>query len=407
MLALGSEGTSLRAFAAKQEELGPIHFKDESLDRIVYVDAFTYTASNEETEEQRLLEKLSKAIVILPESLEPSHDEGGSSNYDPANGPNIDIRLLYISEEERRQLRFEENNNSVKLTIAGKDSNSEEKNAGIEFYDALTNEDQSDAKSVLLGIRDSAFENCVGMTGISIADSVTSIGNSAFENCSSLENVTLPDSVMAIGEGAFENCSSLKSIKIPDGVTSIEDEAFKGCSSLISVEIPDSVTSIGDEAFKDCSSLASVEIPDSVASIGNEAFKGCSSLTSVEIPDSVVSIGNEAFRDCSNLANIKIPDGEIKIGVNAFLGCGNQKDTATSGDVFQVVTYENTSTPASSHIQASYHSHTIVDVGATMPTCTEVGYTAGQRCSECGAVLVKQEKIPALGHTEVIDAGGQ
>ena len=38
------------------------------------------------------------------------------------------------------------------------------------------------------------------------------------------------------------------------------------------------------------------------------------------------------------------------------------------------------------------------------PTCTETGLTEGKHCSVCDAVLVAQEVVAALGHTEVIDA---
>ena len=49
--------------------------------------------------------------------------------------------------------------------------------------------------------------------------------------------------------------------------------------------------------------------------------------------------------------------------------------------------------------------HTEVVDEAKAATCTEAGLTEGKHCSVCNAVLVKQEEIPALGHTEVVDEG--
>ncbi len=84
--------------------------------------------------------------------------------------------------------------------------------------------------------------------------SVTSIGYDAFEECTGLTSITIPDSVTSIGYGAFRNCTGLTSITIPDSVTSIGEYAFYECTGLVSVTIGNSVTSIGDSAFEESNS---------------------------------------------------------------------------------------------------------------------------------------------------------
>ena len=44
---------------------------------------------------------------------------------------------------------------------------------------------------------------------VEIGSSVTSIGTTAFNNCSGLTSVTIPDSVTSIEIAAFSNCSGL------------------------------------------------------------------------------------------------------------------------------------------------------------------------------------------------------
>ena len=143
---------------------------------------------------------------------------------------------------------------------------------------------------------------------------VTSIGSFAFEDCTGLTSITIPDSITSIGNNAFDYCTGLTKITVSSGNTIyhstdnciIETEtktlifAFK--SSIIPTD--GSVTSIGWSAFEGCTGLTSIIIPDSVTNIGAGAFSSCTGLTSVTVGNSVTSIGNYAFSYCTGLTDV-------------------------------------------------------------------------------------------------------
>ena len=158
----------------------------------------------------------------------------------------------------------------------------------------------------------------MGITEITIPNSVKSIGNAAFYNCSGLIKVNYLGTVDKWVEIDFDDYDSnptyyakdlyihnelLTDIKITTA-NYIKDYAFYNCQSIKSVEIGESVTSIGNAAFSSCSGLTSVTIPNSVTSIGQYAFKYCSGLTSVSIGESVTSIGEYAFKGCDKLRKV-------------------------------------------------------------------------------------------------------
>ena len=237
-----------------------------------------------------------------------------------------------------------------------------------------------------------AFEECSGLTRITLPKSVTKIGNCAFSGCSGLTSITIPESVTEIGDSAFSCCSNLTSITLPKSVTKIGSEAFYGCSGLTSITLPNSVTEIGKLAFWECSGLTSImisesvteigsqafwkcsnlesikvdennkvydsrdncnaiieksssaliagckntEVPSGVTQIGERAFDGCSGLTSITLPESVTEIGEFAFSDCSGLTSITLSDRITKIGDGVFCGCSHLTSMVLPNSVAEV-----------------------------------------------------------------------
>jgi hypothetical protein len=154
-----------------------------------------------------------------------------------------------------------------------------------------------------------------------IPNSVTIIESGAFWGCTGLTSIIIPSSVTNIGNNAFRDCTGLTSIIIPSSVTSIGDRAFWGCTGLTSIIIPSSITSIGFRVFSGCTGLTSIIIPSSVTSIGEGAFWGCTGLTSIIIPSSVTTIRRRAFNSCTGLTSINIPNSVTNIIDEAFWGC--------------------------------------------------------------------------------------
>lgn len=230
-------------------------------------------------------------------------------------------------------------------------------------------------------IGDNAFKDCIGITSITIPDSVTSIGYNAFSGCTKLENIyytgdiaswckisglnnlltslrtlyingnkiegnlNIPNNVTSIGSYSFSFCGKLTGITIPNSVTSIGNDAFRDCTRLVNITIGDSVSNIDSSAFLNTAwydnqpdglvyagkvaykykgtmpENTSISLKRDTISINNSAFVNCNGLERIMIPDSVTTIGDEAFRGCTSLSIIMIPDSVTTIGNFAFSGC--------------------------------------------------------------------------------------
>ena len=275
-----------------------------------------------------------------------------------------------------------------------------------------------------------AFQNCSGLTSITLPNSVTSIGDYAFYDCSGLTSVVFPNSVISIGNNAFCYCSGLTSVVIPNLVTSIGESAFYGCSGLTSIMLGSSVASIGDYAFYYCNGLTSVTIPESVISIGDKAFSNSSGLTMINvengnnhyksidgvlfdfeattliqypmgnsrttyiIPESVISIEDDAFLSSYRLTSVTIPESVTSIGEQAFSGCfGLQK----------VINYAKEPQQILSNV---FENVGLSDVQLFVPSLSVDKYRTAEVWRDFGAIKDVESGINAVEVGDIIVSGG-
>jgi hypothetical protein len=120
-------------------------------------------------------------------------------------------------------------------------------------------------------IEDRAFYACESLTGITIPNSVTSIGSAVFAGCYALTSINVnsgnPAYVSVTGVLYSQDQTSLiayppsegaSSYSVSADVTSIEDRAFEACQNLTNIVIPNSVTNLGFNAMAYCNNLAAV-----------------------------------------------------------------------------------------------------------------------------------------------------
>jgi len=113
----------------------------------------------------------------------------------------------------------------------------------------------------------------VTVAGIEL--SVTAIGNDAF-SYSKLRGVTLPDTLKTIGDTAFRHCESLRAVVFPTALSEIGDLAFYGCTALSYVYIGAGMSRFGAAPFASCPSLREIGY-----ALTEERLRECDESTAV------------------------------------------------------------------------------------------------------------------------------
>ena len=172
-----------------------------------------------------------------------------------------------------------------------------------------------DGKTVI-SLKNESLKGAVNITGLTIPNTLKSIGYGSFRNCANLTSVNLGQ-LEKISFDVFENCPKLTTITIPKTLVNGPGNlggVFTGTTNLTSVTFENGLTQIPGGILKNCTGVTTVTIPSTVTSINECAFQN-SGLTEITIPGSVKEIGFDTFKDCNKLEKITILNEDTKMGL--------------------------------------------------------------------------------------------
>lgn len=164
-----------------------------------------------------------------------------------------------------------------------------------------------------------AFQN-TDITGITLPNSITSLGNSCFKLCNKLTSVKLPDNITSLGDETFMTCSKLSSINIPNTLTSLGEFCLAFCN-ITKLTLPNSITNLGNNCFQSCENLETITLPQNITNLPAYCFHDCKKLSGITLHEGITSLGESCFEGCSSLTSIKLPKSINKITGSIFLKC--------------------------------------------------------------------------------------
>jgi hypothetical protein len=234
------------------------------------------------------------------------------------------------------------------------------------------------------------------LTGITIPNSVTSIGGSAFYNCTFLTQANIPSGITTINYSTFERCR-FSTITIPNTVTSIDDYGFYHCDAVQSVTIPDSVTSIGNSAFFYNYSAKTITLGSGLKTIGSSAFQQCGNFSGITIPSGVTSIGSAPFSQCSSLTGFNVDPSNLNYAsVDGVLFNKSQTELIQYPLKKNVISYTvpNTVTIVRENSFQSAPNLSGINIGNSV---SSIGFKAFYNCTKLTGALIIPDSVTSIG----------
>ena len=165
-------------------------------------------------------------------------------------------------------------------------------------------------------INDYAFADNRNLTITNLdLSKVTKIGNGAFRSAKQISQVTFSDQLTTISDYTFSNVG-LTSLTLPNSVTTIGASAFDG-NPIVSASLNlSNVKTIGASAFNNTQSISAVVITKA-EQIGANAFYNAG-LTTLKLPNTLTSVGQNAFAGNNQLKTVEGINFDTINVVNVF-----------------------------------------------------------------------------------------
>ncbi len=248
-----------------------------------------------------------------------------------------------------------------------------------------------------------AFENCSSMESVIGLQNTKLSGQliATFKNCKKLNYIEFPEGVTYM-ESTFQGCTALYGITLPNSVTTVGAHTFDGCSNLTYVTMPSNLETLGAYAFYDCAKLqgpAYMLKDTKLKTIGTECFSNCTQLTKLFLPSTATDLseycyGFKRYKFQGSWSHWFLNDPARTILL--YKG-GKAVETAyrtVNKYWYDIIEKEDMKTKFE-YIECTNHDY--VGKVTTQPTCTEKGTTT-YTCNICGDSYTKQD-VPAKGHS--------